>query len=64
MIDRLDTEIQGDRAQSPEIKALHRSGSAPFRSTSPSPAELQKFLASEIDRWGGIIETAGLAKSQ
>ena len=24
---------------------------------SPPPAELQKFLASEIDRWGDLIET-------
>ena len=31
---------------------------------SPSPAELHKFLAAEIDRWGGIIEKAGVAKSQ
>ena len=29
-----------------------------------SPAGLQKFLASEIDRWGALIERAGLAKSQ
>ena len=31
---------------------------------SPPPAEVQKFLATEIDRWGGIIEKAGVAKSQ
>ena len=30
---------------------------------SPPPAELQKFLATEIDRWGDIIERAGVAKS-
>jgi hypothetical protein len=31
---------------------------------SPPPAELQKFLTAEINRWGSIIEKAGVAKSQ
>jgi hypothetical protein len=25
---------------------------------------LQKFLASEIDRWGGLIQRAGLARTE
>jgi len=25
---------------------------------------LQKFLASEIDRWGSLIQRAGLAKTE
>ena len=41
-----------------------RSGSAPFRSKALRRTTLQKFLASEIDRWGDIIERAGVAKSQ
>jgi tripartite-type tricarboxylate transporter receptor subunit TctC len=31
---------------------------------SPPPAELQKFLASEIDRWGSLIQRAGLARTE
>ena len=38
--------------------------SADVSPESPPPDELQKFLATEIDRWGGIIERAGVAKSQ
>ena len=34
-----------------------RLGTIPVQS--PPPAELQKFLASEIDRWGELIERAG-----
>jgi tripartite-type tricarboxylate transporter receptor subunit TctC len=30
---------------------------------SPPPRELQKFLAAEIDRWGELIERAGLAQT-
>ena len=50
-------------AATPEIRGLIvRLGTVPV--DSPSPAELQKFLASEIDRWGGIVERAGVAQSQ
>jgi len=31
---------------------------------SPPQAELQKFLASEIDRWGDLIHRAGLAETE
>jgi tripartite-type tricarboxylate transporter receptor subunit TctC len=47
----------------PDIQALIvRLGTIPV--DSPPPAELQKFLASEIDRWSDIIERAGVAQSQ
>jgi tripartite-type tricarboxylate transporter receptor subunit TctC len=30
---------------------------------SPAPAELQKFLAAEIGRWGDLIKRAGVANT-
>jgi tripartite-type tricarboxylate transporter receptor subunit TctC len=62
VIDRLHAELKAVAAML-EINALIvRLGTIPV--DSPPPAELQKFLASEIDRWGDIIERAGLAKTQ
>jgi tripartite-type tricarboxylate transporter receptor subunit TctC len=62
VIDRLAAEFKAVAAM-PEIRNLIlKIGAVPVES--PPPAELQKFLASEIDRWGGIIERAGVAKSQ
>ena len=62
VIDRLHAELKAVAAM-PEINALiMRLGTIPV--DSPPPAELQKFLATEIDRWGDLIERAGLAKSQ
>jgi tripartite-type tricarboxylate transporter receptor subunit TctC len=62
VVDRLHAELK-TVAASPDIHAMSiRLGTIPVES--PPPAELQKFLAAEIDRWGGIIERAGVAKSQ
>jgi tripartite-type tricarboxylate transporter receptor subunit TctC len=36
-------------------------GTVPVQS--PAPAELQKFLAAEIDRWGDLIKRAGVANT-
>ena len=61
IIDRLSKEFAA-AAAAPDVQALIvRLGTIPV--DSPSPAELQKFLASEIDRWGDLIERSGLAKS-
>ena len=38
-----------------------RLGTIPVKS--PTPAELEKFLAAEIDRWGKLIERAGMANT-
>jgi tripartite-type tricarboxylate transporter receptor subunit TctC len=63
IVARLNKEII-EIAQSPDVRALMiRLGTIPVAEKS-SPAELQKFLASEMDRWGRLIEKAGLAKSQ
>jgi tripartite-type tricarboxylate transporter receptor subunit TctC len=62
VVDRLHAELKAAVA-APDIQALIvRLGTIPV--DSPSPAELQKFLAAEIDRWGDIIERAGVAQSQ
>ena len=62
VVDRLHAELKTVAAM-PDIHAMSiRLGTIPVES--PPPAELQKFLATEIERWGGIIERAGVAKSQ
>jgi len=61
IIDKLSAELAA-AAETPDVSALIVNlGTLPVKS--PSPAELQKFLASEIDHWGKLIEHAGLAKS-
>jgi tripartite-type tricarboxylate transporter receptor subunit TctC len=62
IIDRLSAELAA-AAETPEVHALIVN-LGPLPVQSPSPAELQKFLASEIDRWGKLIEHTGMAKSQ
>jgi tripartite-type tricarboxylate transporter receptor subunit TctC len=62
IIERLHAELKATAAM-PDIQALIvQLGTIPI--DSPPPAELQKFLASEIDRWSDIIERAGVAQSQ
>ena len=59
----IEVELVVTRGDGPDVQALMvRLGLIPV--ASPPPAELQKFLAAEIDRWGGIIQKAGVAKSQ
>jgi tripartite-type tricarboxylate transporter receptor subunit TctC len=61
IVDRLSAELS-IAAQTPDVQALIvKLGTIPVKS--PSPLELQKFLASEIVRWGDLIERAGIAKS-
>jgi tripartite-type tricarboxylate transporter receptor subunit TctC len=63
IVDRLHKELR-EVAATEDIRALiTRLGLNPVPEDR-SPAELQKFLASEIDRWGGLIDRAGLAKTQ
>jgi tripartite-type tricarboxylate transporter receptor subunit TctC len=62
VVDRLHAELKTVAAM-PDIQALSiRLGTIPVES--PSPDDVQKFLAAEIDRWGDIIERAGVARSQ
>jgi tripartite-type tricarboxylate transporter receptor subunit TctC len=49
--------------QEPDVQALiEKLGALPVKS--PSPDQLQTFLASEIARWGALIDRIGIAKSQ
>jgi tripartite-type tricarboxylate transporter receptor subunit TctC len=49
-------------AHTPEVQALMlQLGTLPVKSL--PPAELTPWLASEIDRWGKLVEKAGVAKS-
>ena len=62
IIAKLHAELKAVAAM-PDIHTLMvKLGTIPV--DSPSPPELQKFLSSEIERWGDIIERAGVAKSQ
>lgn len=62
VIERLHAELKAVAA-TPEVHdVIVRIGTIPV--DSPPPAELQKFLASEIDRWGDLIHRAGLAKTE
>jgi tripartite-type tricarboxylate transporter receptor subunit TctC len=61
IIDKLAAEI-GAVTQTPDVQALIvKLGTLPVKS--PPPAELHAFLASEIERWGKLIDRAGVAKS-
>ena len=61
IIDRLASELSAV-AQTPDVQSLIiKLGNLPVNS--PSPVDLQAFLASEIDRWGKLVERAGIAKS-
>ena len=61
IVDRLSAELAA-AAATPEVNALIvKLGTIPVQS--PPPAELQKFLASEIDRWGDLIRRAGAANT-
>jgi putative tricarboxylic transport membrane protein len=62
IVDRLHAELK-IAATLPDIhKQMIDLGTIPF--DSPPPAELKNFLASEIARWGSIIDKAGVAGSQ
>jgi tripartite-type tricarboxylate transporter receptor subunit TctC len=62
IIERLHAELKAV-ARLPDIhKQMIDLGTIPV--DSPSLPELKQFLASEIERWGGIVEKAGVAGSQ
>ncbi|MFL5043746.1 MAG: tripartite tricarboxylate transporter substrate-binding protein, partial [Xanthobacteraceae bacterium] len=59
IIDKLAGAIREGMADPALIDTLTRDGTLP--QTSPPPHELKAFVASEIVRWGKIIEQAGIA---
>src|SRR5262249_451850 len=62
VIDRLHAALKAVAATPEGRDGIVRIGPIPV--DSPPAAELEKFLASEIDRWGRLIDRAGLAKTQ
>ena len=61
IVARLNAEL-AKAAAAPEVQSLMiKLGTVPVHS--PAPAELQKFLASEIERWGDLIKRAGVANT-
>ena len=61
IVDRLSGEL-ARAAAAPEVHALMvKLGTIPVQS--PPPAELQKFLAAEIEHWGDLIKRAGAANT-
>jgi len=62
VVTRLHTELKNIVAL-PEIQQqMVKFGMIPAGSLSPD--ELQRFISSEIMRWGGIVRQAGIAGSQ
>jgi len=60
-INKLAVELQA-AVEHPDVQNLIiRIGMLPTKS--PPPEKLKSFLESEIDRWGKLIERAGIAKS-
>lgn len=61
IVERLAVDLAA-AAATPEVKALIvRLGDIPV--TSPSPDELNKFMAAEVGRWGDIVRRAGAANT-
>jgi tripartite-type tricarboxylate transporter receptor subunit TctC len=62
VVGKLHTTIATIMSDPAVIEALNREGTIPQQS--PSPEELKRFVASEIARWGKVIEQAGLAGTE
>jgi tripartite-type tricarboxylate transporter receptor subunit TctC len=60
-INKLAVELQAAVEQPDVQNLIIRIGMLPNKS--PPPEKLKSFLESEIDRWGKLIERAGIAKS-
>ena len=62
IVDRLHRELKAVLAM-PEVKAqITKLSLVPMET--PSIAEMQSFVKSEIARWGKVVEAAGIARSQ
>ena len=62
VVDKLHATIAEIMSDPTVVQGLIRDGAIPQQS--PSPAELKRFVASEIVRWGKVIEQAGIAGSE
>jgi tripartite-type tricarboxylate transporter receptor subunit TctC len=62
VVDRLHAELK-TISQLPDVQAqIVKNGQTP--TVTPSVPELQKFVQSELVRWGKVVQTAGIAGSQ
>ncbi len=59
IVDKLAANIREIMTDPAVIELLTRDGALP--QVSPSPEEMKVFVASEIERWGKVIEQAGIA---
>ena len=62
IVDKLAVEIRAVMSEPDVKKLLSDEGAIP--QVSPSPEEFKKFVDSEIVRWGGLVEKAGILHSQ
>jgi tripartite-type tricarboxylate transporter receptor subunit TctC len=62
IVDKLHSTIAEIMGDPTVVEALNREGTIPMQS--PPPDELKRFVASEITRWGKVIEQAGIAGSE
>ncbi|HWL31404.1 MAG TPA: tripartite tricarboxylate transporter substrate binding protein [Xanthobacteraceae bacterium] len=62
IVEKLAKEIRAVMAEPDVQELLSNEGAIP--QISPPPDELRKFVDSEIDRWGQVVEKAGIAHSQ
>ena len=62
IIDKLAAEVRAIMSDAEVQTLLGNDGTIP--QVSPPPAELRRFVESEIVRWGAVVHKAGLAGSQ
>jgi tripartite-type tricarboxylate transporter receptor subunit TctC len=62
IVDKLHVAIRDIMGDPAVVEVLQRDGALP--QVSPPPAELKRFVESEIARWGKVIEQAGIAGSE
>ncbi len=62
IVDKLAVEIRAVMSEDDVKKLLSDEGAIP--QVSPPPEEFKKFVDSEIVRWGGLVEKAGILHSQ
>jgi tripartite-type tricarboxylate transporter receptor subunit TctC len=62
IIERLHDEVKAIMAMPDVQRQFVDLGNIPL--ASPPPAELQRYVKSEILRWGKIVQQAGLAGSE
>jgi tripartite-type tricarboxylate transporter receptor subunit TctC len=62
IVDRLHAEVKAIMAMPEVQRQFIDLGNIPL--ASPPPQELQRYVASEIVRWGRIVQQAGLAGSE